>query len=171
MRDRSSLLWVVIITQFSGPERGGSCPSSSSSCRGWTAGKGDLLRVLLPVYPLDGMDLEVGAHCFAERREEAPLAEPRKEPETLQLVLDRILHLGEAQLDACRVQGVVELADDVGGGHVDAGNRLGRYHQPAHRCRRARYRVQDPIVEQFGVGEEQRCIPTEQHEPRNQAGM
>ena len=83
----------------------------------------------------------------AERREEVLFAEPREELEALQLVFDRILHFSKAQLDACRVQGVVELADDVSGGHIDAGDRLGRYHQPAYRCRRARYCVESAIVE------------------------
>src|SRR5262245_34245598 len=116
--------------------------------------KGDLLRAILPVYPLDVMGLEVDVYRFADRREEVLLAELHEELKALQLVFDRILHLGEAQLDACRVQGVVELADDIGSGHVDAGDRLGRNHQPTHWCRGARYRVQDAIVEQLGIGEE-----------------
>ena len=57
------------------------------------------------------MGFEIAAHGFAERREERLLAEAREEPEALQLVLDRILHLGKAQLDARGVQGVVELAE------------------------------------------------------------
>ena len=74
------------------------------------------------------MDRAVGAHRFAERREEGLFAEAREEPEALQLVLDRILHLGETQLDTGGVQGVVELADGIGRGDVDARDRLRRDH-------------------------------------------
>jgi hypothetical protein len=65
---------------------------------------------------MHSMDGEIAAHCFVNDRKERLLAEAREEPEALQLVLDRILHLGEAQLDACGGKGVVELGDDVGGG-------------------------------------------------------
>jgi len=56
------------------------------------------------------MSRAVGAHRFAEGHEEGLLAEAREEPDALQLVLDRILYLGETQLDASSVQSVVELA-------------------------------------------------------------
>ena len=46
------------------------------------------------------MSREVDAHRFAEGREEGLVAEAREEPEALQLVFDRILYLGETQLDA-----------------------------------------------------------------------
>jgi len=59
-----------------------------------------LKRAILPVDPLDGMSRAVRAHCFADRREEGLFAEAREEPEALQLVLDRVFHLGEKQLDA-----------------------------------------------------------------------
>ena len=94
-----------------------------------------LVRAIFPVDPLDGMGREVGAHRFAEGREEGLFAEAREESEALQLVLDRILHLGETQLDAGGVQGVVELADGIGCRDVDAGDRLSRDHQPADRRR------------------------------------
>ena len=64
-----------------------------------------LRRAIFPVDPLDGMSREVGAYRFAEGREEGLFAEAREEPEALQLVLDRILHLGETQLDTGGVQG------------------------------------------------------------------
>src|SRR5215468_9928952 len=69
-----------------------------------------LRGAVLPVEPLDTMGRTVGACRFAQGRKEGVFAEAREEPEALQLVLDRILHLGKAQLDAGGVQGVVELA-------------------------------------------------------------
>src|SRR5215831_18524821 len=63
-----------------------------------------LLRAVLPVDPLDGMRRPVGAHCFAESREESLFPETCEESETLHLVLDRILHLGETQLDVSSVE-------------------------------------------------------------------
>ena len=57
----------------------------------------------------------------------------------------------------------------VGGRDVDARDRLGRDDEPAHRRRRARDGVEHAFVEQLGVGEEQRRIPAEQHEARDQA--
>ena len=59
-----------------------------------------------------GVSVEKGAHRFPQRREEALCTQPREQPEALELVLDRILHLREAQLDALGVQTVVELHDD-----------------------------------------------------------
>jgi hypothetical protein len=50
-----------------------------------------LRGAILPVHPLDRMGREVGAHRFAEGREEGLFAEAREEPEALQLVLYRIL--------------------------------------------------------------------------------
>jgi hypothetical protein len=65
--------------------------------------------VILPGDPLDVTGLDLGTHRFTERRAEGLLAA------SLPLVFDRILALGKAQLDTCRVQGIVEIADDVGG--------------------------------------------------------
>src|SRR4029450_11386327 len=75
----------------------------------------------------------------------------------------------EAQLNARAVQIVVELGDDVGRGDVDAGDGLGRDHDPTDRRRGGRDRVQPPLVEQLGVGEEERRIPTEQYQAGYQA--
>src|SRR5512139_453550 len=101
--------------------------------------------------------------------EEGLLAKLRKQPESLQLVLDRVLHLGEAQLDARCVQGMVQFGQHVGGGDVHAGDRFGRHDQPAHRRRRSGHRIERALVEQFGVGEEQRRIPAEQDQAGDQA--
>jgi hypothetical protein len=43
---------------------------------------------------------KVGAHRFAEGREKGLFAKEREDPETFQLVLDRILHLRKTHLDA-----------------------------------------------------------------------
>jgi len=48
--------------------------------------------------------IEIGAHSFANSREEAGVAEPRQESERFQLVLDRVLQFGKAERDARRVQ-------------------------------------------------------------------
>ena len=92
----------------------------------------------------------------------AVFAKPREKPESLQLVLDGILHLGKAQLDAGRVQGFVQLGQHVGGGDVHAGDRFRRNDQPAHRRRRCGHRVQHAVMEQLGVGEKQGRIPAKQ---------
>ena len=57
------------------------------------------------------MDRAVGAHRLVDSREEGLFAEAREKPETLELILHRILHFGETQLDARGVQGVVEFAE------------------------------------------------------------
>jgi len=76
------------------------------------------------------MSREVDAHRVAEGREEGLVAEAREEPEALQLVFDRILYLGETQLDAGGAQGVIELADGIGCGDVDARDRFCRDDEP-----------------------------------------
>ena len=65
------------------------------------------------------------------------------------------------------LQGPVELGQHVGGGHVDAGHRLGRDHDPLHRRRRLRHGLENPLTEQLGIGEEQRRIPAEEHQARD----
>ena len=91
----------------------------------------------LPVDPLDGMAGEIGTHGFIDGSEKGVLTQAREHLEAFELVLDRILHLGEAQLDSSVVQRVVELADRVGRGDVDARDRLRRDHEPADGRRRA----------------------------------
>ena len=108
---------------------------------------------------------EVAADSFLDGGKETLLAEVREKPEALQLVLDRILHLGEKHLDAGGGQCVVELGDSVSGGDVDAGHRLGGDDEPSDRGGRTRDGVENPVVEELGVGEEERRIPAEQDEP------
>jgi len=112
---------------------------------------------------------EVVADCLAERGKERLLTEVRVKPKALQLVLDRILHLGKFHLDARGAQRVVEFGDGIGGGDVDTGNRLGRHNKPANRRERARNGVEHTIVEELGVREKKRCIPPKQDEARDPA--
>ena len=79
-------------------------------------------------------------------------AEPREKPKSLQLVLDGILQFGEAQFDTRRPQDAIKFGQNVGRGDVDAGHRLRCDNKPARRRRRRRHRIEDPILEQFGVG-------------------
>src|SRR4029453_15551014 len=43
--------------------------------------------------------IEIRVHGFLDGREERVLLEAREQPEAAQLVLDRVLHLGEVELD------------------------------------------------------------------------
>jgi hypothetical protein len=123
----------------------------------------------LPVHPAHRMGREITADGGASCRKERRLSKPREKPESLQLVLDGILHLGHAQLDASRVQGFVELGQHVGRGHVHAGDGLCRNDQPVHRRRRCSHCVQRPLMEQLGVGEKQGRIPAKQDQPRDES--
>ena len=107
-----------------------------------------------PSPPIHREGLEIAADRRADGREERFFAEPRQEPESLQLVLDGVFHLGEADSmpAACRVSS--SSASDIRGSHVDAGDRFRRHDHPAHRRGRcATAPARDP--EQLGVGEEQ----------------
>src|SRR5262245_27426788 len=84
----------------------------------------------LPVDPLNIMSRQVLAHRLTDRREECVLAEPTEQAKSLELVFNRVFHLGEAQFDVDRLQGLIEVADCVGGGNIDARDRLGRYDDP-----------------------------------------
>ena len=79
------------------------------------------------------MRREIDTHRFAHGCEESLLTQTRQELEASQLVLHRILHLGEAQFNACGAERVIELAERVACGDVDAGDRLCGDHDPAHR--------------------------------------
>ena len=111
---------------------------------------------------------EVAFNCLADRGKERLLTEVRVKAEALQLVLDWIFHLGKIQLDARRVQRVIEFGDGIGCGDIDTGNGLGRDHKPSNRSGRARNGVEHTIVEELGVREKERCIPPKQHEARDQ---
>src|ERR1700751_3880189 len=114
-----------------------------------------LRPAIFPVDPIHVMSRQESAHGFAEGREEGLLAQARKESEALQLVLDRILHLGETQLDSGGAQGVVEFGKRVACGDVDARDRLRRDHEPTDRCGRARNSIQNSFMKQLGIREEE----------------
>ena len=94
-----------------------------------------LRRAILPVDPVYGTAGEIGIHGFTEGCEKGLLAEALEKLEAFELVLDWILHLCETQLDPGGVQRVLELADSVGRGDVDAGDRLCCDDEPADRRR------------------------------------
>ena len=54
---------------------------------------------------------------------------------------------------------MLELAKHVSGSHVNAGDRLGRDDDSSHRSRRFCNGVEHALVEELGVGEEERCVP------------
>ena len=54
----------------------------------------------------------------------------------------------------------------VGSGDIDTGDRFCAHDQPLHRCGRCCRHVQHAVLKQFGIGEEQRCIPPKQHQSR-----
>ena len=116
------------------------------------------------------MGSEVTVHGRVNGREKMLFAEAREKPKALQLVLDRIFQFGKAQLDTRRSQCVVKFGQGVGRSDIDAGHRLRRDDQPAHRRRRRRHRVEDPLLEQLGVGEKQGRIPAEQDQAGDRDG-
>ena len=119
-------------------------------------------RAILPVGPFDPCRLEVGAHCGPDRGVEVVVAEPLVERVALEPVLHRVLHLGEAQVDALAGELLVKLPEDVGGGGVEVGDGFGSHDRPSHRRRRRRDGLPETVGEHLGVGEEQRCVPSEQ---------
>src|SRR5262249_10946171 len=120
--------------------------------------------LVLPVYPVHGVAIEIAIDGAADGRKEARFAELRQEAESLELVLHRVLEFGEAQLDVDLAERLIQLGEGVGGGHVDAGDRFCRNDEPARRRRRARDRVQSPLLEELRVGEEQRSVPAKEHQ-------
>src|SRR5262245_11695700 len=90
---------------------------------------------ILPIQPFHGVLSEIGAHSLTNGCEGVLAAEPRREPEAFQLVFDRILHLGKAQLDALGMQCIIELGNRVRGRDVDTGDGLSRDDEPPDRCR------------------------------------
>jgi hypothetical protein len=55
--------------------------------------------------------------------------------------------------------------------HVDAGDWLGGHYDAANGGWRLRNRIGRALVKPFGVGEEERCVPTEQHEAGDQSRL
>src|SRR5262245_20268653 len=106
---------------------------------------------------------------FLDSGEETVVSESREDPEAPHLVLHRILHLGEAQLDSRSAKRVVEFDDGSGGCDVDAGNWLRRDNEPPDRRRRSRDRFENAVMKELRVGKKERRIPTEENEPRDQA--
>src|SRR6516225_3760638 len=125
--------------------------------------------VVLPVIPLDIGDFQIARNGRADGRKEVTLAELRIQSESLQLVLDGVLEFGKAKLDPSLVQRYVQLGDGVAGGDVDAGDGLGRNHQPAYGRRRFRDRIQDAFSEALGIGKKQRGIPPDHYQSGNRA--
>ena len=56
------------------------------------------------------MAVNIAADCSANGRKEGILAKSGEKPKALQLVFDRVLDLGEAELDSGLVQGLVQFA-------------------------------------------------------------
>src|SRR5258705_7621325 len=66
---------------------------------------------------------------------------------------------------------MVQLGGCITCGDIDTGDRFRCDDQPTHRSWRLRHRVQNALLEQFGVGEEQRRIPPKQDQTRYPAGI
>src|SRR4029079_19274610 len=69
---------------------------------------------------------------------------------------------------ACLPQGVVELSQNIRSRDIDASDRLGRDHQPAHRRWRLFCCLHDPFLKQLGIGEEQWRVPAKEDKTRNE---
>src|SRR6478736_2576238 len=91
---------------------------------------------ILPIDPVNLVDLKICINSLSKRREEGVFAESCEQAELLQLILYRVFHFGKAELDAGGMQSVIELAECVGGSDIDAGHRLCRHHNPTRgrRC-------------------------------------
>ena len=72
------------------------------------------VRAVLPVLPIHVVGFEVTADSSANRRKEEVLAEPGKQTKSFELVLDRALHLGKAQLNAGQVQDIIQFGQHIG---------------------------------------------------------
>src|SRR5262245_34026458 len=69
-----------------------------------------------------GRGSEKCADRFLDGGEESALTKAAHQPEPLQLLLDGILHLGEAHADPGGAQRIVEVADGVSRRDIDAGD-------------------------------------------------
>src|SRR6185369_15090965 len=115
--------------------------------------------LLVPVDPFNLMDREIGIHRFSDGRKESVFAESLEQAELFEFVLDRVFHLGKAQLDAGGVESIIELADCVSGRNINTGHWLRRDDDPPCGRRRICNGVQHTFVEQLGVRKEKRGIP------------
>src|SRR5215471_6842805 len=105
--------------------------------------------VLLPVLPLDLMALQKSGDGNANSWKEILLAKLREQAEPLQLVLYGIFELGKAKFYAFRMQCLVQFAEHVAGGDVNAGDRLRRDDQPAYLGRRFGDGIQRAFLEKL----------------------
>src|SRR5262245_29234575 len=139
----------------------GPAPAESAVC---------LPRLLVfPILPLDAARFEITRNRHSDGWEEELLTKLCEQAKSLQLVLHRILQFGKTQLDPLRMQCLIQFGNHVAGGDVHAGHRLRCNDQPAYGCRRCRHGVQHALLEEFGIGKEQRRIPPEQNEPGDPA--
>lgn len=117
------------------------------------------------------MLFEAGVGRLFDGGEEVAGAELGEQAVALAAVLHRSLHLGEEQVHPLAGQFRVEREQHVGDGGVDVGDRLGGDHDPAGAGRGGGHGAQHVLVEDLGVGEEQRGVPAEQHQSRDAAGV
>src|SRR5262249_53144362 len=123
------------------------------------------------VHPLYVMPLDIAPHRRADRRKEGRLAKFRELSESLEFVLHGLFEFGEAEDDPLRAQGLDKFGRPIGCAAIDAADWFRRRHAASRRGGRRRHRLEDALLEQFGVGEKQRRIPTEQHEARYAPGI
>src|SRR5271169_270233 len=108
------------------------------------------------------MAAEIAADGGTNGRMEGTFAKLGEKPEALELVFDGVFEFGEAQLDSGLVQSLIQFGEGIGRSDVHAGDRFCGNDQPARRSWRFRRGVQNTFLEQLGIGEEQRCIPTKE---------
>ena len=105
-----------------------------------------------------------------ECRQEPSFAELREQPEALQLVLHRVLQLGEAKLDAARrsCSSSSTSASAAVTSTLVIGSAATTTRAPASATLDRR---EHPLAEQLGIGEEQRRVPAEQHQAGDPASL
>ena len=84
---------------------------------------------------------------------------------TLELLSHRVLEFGKHKGGAVGVEFLVKVGDHVGSGSVNVGHWLGGYENP-ERSWRGSSEAADLVAESAGVGEEQGCVESEDHETR-----
>src|SRR6476646_11621483 len=65
---------------------------------------------------------------------------------------------------------MLELGKHVSRSHVNTGDRFGSDDNSPHRSRRFCNGVEDSLVKELGVSEEERRVPTKQHQAGNATG-